>query len=183
MQIRDSDFFSQLACWAGAGSAEPALEELGELFADRRFNERRGVMHYLGEEPIDVSSLPTLDLPDTVLFPDECATLTVSRTDPLLRLVELGDAVVQLGDAPPATMLRGHNRTWKDAQAGWILRELRRVGSKDPVIVLDEIDKIGTAPTAVLLEVLDPAQNAHFRDAFVELPFDLSEVLFITTAN
>ncbi len=179
----DSDFFSQLACWAGAGSAEPALEELGELFAERRFNERRGVMHYLDEEPIDVSSLPTPDLRDTVLFPDECATLSVSRTDPLLRLVELGDAVVQLGDGPPATMLRGHNRTWKDAQAGWILRELRRVGSKDPVIVLDEIDKIGTAPTAVLLEVLDPAQNAHFRDAFVELPFDLSEVLFITTAN
>ena len=106
MQIRDSDFFSQLACWAGAGSAEPALEELGELFADRRFNERRGVMHYLGEEPIDVSSLPTLELADTVLFPDESATLTVSRTDPLLRLVELGDAVVQLGDAPPATIVK-----------------------------------------------------------------------------
>ena len=106
MQIRDSDFFSQLACWAGAGSAEPALEELGELFADRRFNERRGVMHYLGEEPIDVSSLPTLELADTVLFPDESATLTVSQTDPLLRLVELGDAVVQLGDAPPATIVK-----------------------------------------------------------------------------
>ena len=106
MQIRDSDFFSQLACWAGAGSAPPALEELGELFADRRFNERRGVMHYLGDEPIDVSSLPTLELSDTVLFPDESATLTVSRTDPLLRLVELGDAVVQLGDAPPATIVK-----------------------------------------------------------------------------
>ena len=81
------------------------------------------------------------------------------------------------------TDLRGHNRTWRDAQPGAILRELRRVGAKDPVFVLDEIDKLGRAPAAVLLEVLDPAQNAGFRDAFVELPFDLSEVLFITTAN
>ena len=79
--------------------------------------------------------------------------------------------------------LRGHNRTWRDSQPGWILRELRRVGSRDPVFVLDELDKIGRAPSAVLLEVLDPQQNKEFRDAFVELPFDLSEVLFITTAN
>ena len=97
----------------------------------------------------------------------------------------LGRGFVRLacGGLRDESDLRGHNRTWKDAQAGWILRELRRVGSKDPVVVLDEIDKIGTAPAAVLLEVLDPAQHAHFRDAFVELPFDLSEVLFITTAN
>ena len=106
MQIRDSDFFSQLACWAGAGSATPALEELGKLFAGRGFNERRGVMHYLGDEPIEVPWLPTLELPDTVLFPDECATLTVSRMDPLLRLVEQGDAVVQLGNEPPATVVK-----------------------------------------------------------------------------
>ena len=97
----------------------------------------------------------------------------------------LGRGFVRLacGGLRDESDLRGHNRTWKDAQSGWILRELRRVGTKDPVVVLDEIDKIGTAPAAVLLEVLDPAQNAHFRDAFVELPFDLSEVLFITTAN
>ena len=97
----------------------------------------------------------------------------------------LGRGFVRLacGGLRDESDLRGHNRTWKDAQAGWILRELRRIGSKDPVIVLDEVDKIGTAPAAVLLEVLDPAQHAQFRDAFVELPFDLSEVLFITTAN
>lgn len=63
-------------------------------------------MHYVGNEPIDVSSLPTLELPDTVLFPDESLALTVSRTDPLLRLVEEGDVVVRLGDAPPATVVK-----------------------------------------------------------------------------
>ena len=106
MQIRDSDFFSQLACCAGAGSGTPALEALGDLFADPDFDEQRDVMHYLGNEPIDVSSLPTLELPDTVLFPDESLALTVSRTDPLLRLVEEGDVVVRLGDAPPATVVK-----------------------------------------------------------------------------
>ena len=94
-----------------------------------------------------------------------------------------GFAKLPCGGLRDETDLRGHNRTWRDAQPGAILRELRRVRSKDPVFVLDEIDKLGRAPAAVLLEVLDPAQNAGFRDAFVELPFDLSEVLFITTAN
>ncbi len=94
-----------------------------------------------------------------------------------------GFARLACGGLRDETDLRGHNRTWRDAQPGAILRELRRVGSNDPVFVLDEIDKLGRAPAAVLLEVLDPAQNAGFRDAFVELPFDLSEVLFITTAN
>ena len=97
----------------------------------------------------------------------------------------LGRGFVKLacGGLQDETDLRGHNRTWRDSQPGSILREMRRVGSKDPVFALDEIDKLGPAPAAVLLEVLDPAQNDRFRDAFVNLPFDLSEVLFITTAN
>ena len=97
----------------------------------------------------------------------------------------LGRGFVKLacGGLHDETDLRGHNRTWRDAQPGSILREMRRVGSNDPVFVLDEIDKLGPAPAAVLLEVLDPAQNDRFRDSFVELPFDLSAVLFITTAN
>ena len=97
----------------------------------------------------------------------------------------LGRGFVKLacGGLHDGTDLRGHNRTWRDAQPGSILRELRGVGTRDPVFVLDEIDKLGPAPAAVLLEVLDPEQNTSFRDAFAELPFDLSEVLFITTAN
>ena len=97
----------------------------------------------------------------------------------------LGRGFVKLacGGLHDETDLRGHNRTWRDAQPGSILREMRRVGSSDPVFVLDEIDKLGPAPAAVLLEVLDPEQNHSFRDAFIELPFDLGAVLFITTAN
>ena len=97
----------------------------------------------------------------------------------------LGRGFIRLscGGLRDETDLRGHNRTWRDAQPGWLLREMRRVGSRDPVVLLDEIDKVGPGPAAVLLEVLDPTQHDRFRDAFVELPFDLSEVLFITTAN
>ena len=97
----------------------------------------------------------------------------------------LGRRYVRLpcGGLHDETDLRGHNRTWYRSQPGSILRELRRVGYRDPVVVLDEVDKVGPAPAAVLLEVLDPEQQGRFRDSFVELPFDLSEILFIATAN
>lgn len=87
------------------------------------------------------------------------------------------------------TELRGHNRTWRDAQPGRIVRELVRTGTKNPVLMLDEIDKISHAansggdPESVLLEVLDPARNDQFVDSYVEVPFDLSEVFFVATAN
>ena len=97
----------------------------------------------------------------------------------------LGRRYVRLpcGGLRDDTDLRGHNRTWSRSQPGAILRELRRVGYRDPVVVLDEVDKIGPGPAAVLLEVLDPEQHGRFRDSFVEIPFDLSAILFIATAN
>ena len=109
MEILESSFFSQLIYWTGFGSAPPRLEALGELFADPEFDER-AVMHPLGDlgdEPMDVSAYPTVELPDTVLFPDQTLTLTVSRTDPLLRLVERGRrAAVRLADDPAATLVK-----------------------------------------------------------------------------
>ena len=86
----------------------------------------------------------------------------------------LGREYVKLpcGGLHDDTDLRGHNRTWYKAQPGSILRELRHVGYRDPVFVLDEVDKIGPAPAAVLLEALDPEQQGRFRDSFVELRFD-----------